>query len=78
MEFTSTLPKGAKFGIANVKSKNCSRTIGYYLGESELTLLLPETCLECSKSRSCGEEFGRQVAYKYNQNNKGEELNFMF
>jgi hypothetical protein len=74
LEFTSTIPKGAVFGIANVKSKNCSCAIGYFLGESELTLLLPETCLECPKASSCSKEFGRQAVNKYNQKNKFEEI----
>ena len=78
MEFTSTIPQGAIFGIANVKSKNCSRTIGYFLGESELTLLLPEACLECPKARSCSQEFGRQAVCKYNQNNTDEEIQLHF
>jgi hypothetical protein len=79
LEFISSLkPQNTAFGIANVQSRRCSLTIGYYLGETSLTLLLPESCNSCRKAPICSREFGIQIIQKYNQRHKGAEIHFLF
>jgi hypothetical protein len=79
LEFVSNYrPQDGVFGIANVESENCKLTIGYYLSEGALTLLLPQSCYSCHKATVCSREFGAQIIQKYNQRHKGQETYFLF
>jgi hypothetical protein len=79
LEFMSTYkPQNAIFGIANVQFGRCKRRIGYFLDESSLTLILPQSCCSCRKEPICTRAFGSQIIYKYNQKHKGEEIYFLF
>ncbi|MGD6852519.1 MAG: hypothetical protein ACQCN6_10720 [Candidatus Bathyarchaeia archaeon] len=80
MEFVSSYkPHNALFGIANVETSdgNCRLTIGYYLGESALTLILPQSCQTCQRILVCTREFGEQIIQKYNERHKGAEIYFL-
>ncbi len=60
------------FGIANVHSDLCNLSIGYFLSESKLTVLLPEDCYSCKKSDACSREFGEQIIQKLNSKDNGK------
>lgn len=79
MEFAGSKFQSALFGIANVEKSNgsCKLTIGYYLGESALTLILPRSCQSCHKILVCTKEFGEQIIRKYNEKHKGSEVYFL-
>jgi len=79
LEFISSYkPQDIVFGIANVKSHGCIHTIGYYLGEDTLTLILPQSCYFCRNSHICTRQFGIQVIRKYNQKHKDAAIYFHF
>ena len=60
------------FGIANVRSGMCNLSIGYFLSDTKLTVLLPEYCYSCQKSDDCSREFGEQIIRKINEKDKGK------
>jgi hypothetical protein len=60
------------FGIANVQSGVCKLTIEYFLSDTQLTVLLPESCYFCQKSNNCSREFGEQIIRKLNAKDKGK------
>ncbi|MGD6809825.1 MAG: hypothetical protein ACQCN3_09020 [Candidatus Bathyarchaeia archaeon] len=60
------------FGISNVQSGICKLTIGYFLSDTQLTVLLPESCYFCQKSSNCSREFGEQIIRKLNEKDKGK------
>jgi len=66
--------QNATFGIANVQSLWCSHTIGYLLGESRLTLLLPKTCYACPNVSDCSKDFGLQIITKFNQKHRETQI----
>jgi hypothetical protein len=80
LEYLSSYrPEDAVFGIADVESSNsCRLTIGYFLGESALSLILPQCCQGCERALNCTREFGDQIIQKYNQRHRGQEIFFVF
>jgi hypothetical protein len=60
------------FGVANVQSGSCNLTIGYFLSDTKLTVLLPESCYFCQKTNICSREFGEQIIRKLNDKDKGK------
>jgi len=65
------------FGIANVQSDSCKLTVGYFLSDTKLTILLPESCYFCTKSSVCSRKFGVQIIRKVNEKNKGKISYFL-
>jgi hypothetical protein len=65
------------FGVANVQSGHCSLAVGYFLSDTKLTVLLPETCYYCKKATLCSREFGSQIIRKLNKNSKGNITYFL-
>jgi hypothetical protein len=65
------------FGIANVKSDTCKLTVGYFLSDTKITILLPESCYYCQKSGICCKKFGNQIIQKLNQKDKGKVTYFL-
>jgi hypothetical protein len=64
--------KDSVFGIANVHSGMCDLSVGYFLSETSLTVLLPEFCYYCQKSDICSRMFGEQIIQKLNEKDKGK------
>jgi hypothetical protein len=64
--------KDSVFGIANVHSGMCDLSVGYFLSENSLTVLLPEFCYFCQKSDICSRMFGEQIIKKLNEKDKGK------
>jgi hypothetical protein len=64
--------KDSVFGIANVHSGMCDLSVGYFLSENSLTVLLPEFCYYCQKSDICSRLFGEQIIKKLNDKDKGK------
>ncbi len=80
MEFISSYkPEDAVFGIAEVESSGrCNLIIGYFLGQSALSLILPKSCHTCKRAFVCTREFGEQIIHKYNEAHRGAEIFFVF
>jgi hypothetical protein len=72
-------PDDAVFGIAEVESQNrCRLTIGYFIGDNTLSLILPLCCRNCPHTPVCTREFGEQIIHKYNQRHRGQEIFFVY
>ncbi|NLF88967.1 hypothetical protein GX563_09120 [Candidatus Bathyarchaeota archaeon] len=80
MEYISRYkPEDAVFGIANVESQTrCRLTVGYFIGDSALSLILPLCCQNCQHTPVCTREFGEQIVQKYNQRHRGAEIFFLY
>jgi hypothetical protein len=73
LEFDSSFKsEDVVFGISNGQSETCNLTVGYFLSDTALTILLPESCYSCQKSDDCSREFGKQIIRKLNEKDKGK------